>query len=349
MGAPTEENPPPQTLSPAARQVLATLYALETRDEEWPDGRPAAILRRHVRTHAARFWLGATLLPWDLAWTELAELEWLREEDGGGLELTPIGSPPAKACRDAFRRERFDEILVQAERSDAYARFLRQTGDLEVRAFSPLDRRQLDAVCDAVCASGPEPRLLDAGCGAGHVTEAVVRRCGGGALGVDYAPRAIELASARVTASGLEGVTFDERDLDALTPEDVGLFDVALAVDALVFVEDLEGVLRRLSACVKPGGRVVILALEASPRPEQAPTALALRGMALPFSQDDLSDLALPVLRARQFAAYGARRALRAEGNDLLASALVEESAQLRSLLDAGALRRYLYRAIKPE
>ncbi|MEO1084837.1 MAG: hypothetical protein AAFY88_11400, partial [Acidobacteriota bacterium] len=83
--------------------------------------------------------------------------------------------------------------------------------------------------------------------------------------------------------------------------------------------------------------------------PEAAPMARVFEALAVPFTRQDLSPSALPVLRARQFAARGLRGTLEREGHRLLSSALVEESVQIAPLLDAGRLRRTLYRAVKPK
>ncbi|MEO1366066.1 MAG: class I SAM-dependent methyltransferase, partial [Acidobacteriota bacterium] len=253
---------------------MATLYALETRDEEWPGGRPEVITRRHVRDHAARFWLGDTLLPWDGAWTELEELGLLGKRRGG-VALTAAGRSPGLRWRNAFRRRRFEQILVEAEHSAVYLDFLRRTGGLDVRAFSPLDRRQLDAVVDALGPAEAAPRVLDIGCGAGHLTAAIVRRRGGSALGVDNAAAAIELARRRVATQGPPGVelavldfeTVHRPSLDRISPG-AGRIDVALAVDALVFAEDLGAATARVLSCLRSGGALVVLALETARRPE---------------------------------------------------------------------------------
>ncbi|MEM8994766.1 MAG: class I SAM-dependent methyltransferase, partial [Acidobacteriota bacterium] len=310
MEAPTEDHPRRNgDPRPAARQILATLYALETRDEEWPGVRPDVITRRHVRNHAARFWLGDSLLPWDGAWIELGELGLLRGR-GEGVALTDAGRGPGLRWRNAFRRRRFEQILVEAERSATFLDFLRRTGDLDVRAFSPLDRRQLDAVFDALGPAEAAPRVLDIGCGAGHVTAAIVRRRGGSALGIDYAAEAIELARRRVAAHGPPGVelavldfeTADRSALDRASPGG-GEVDAAVAVDSLVFAEDLEAATARVLSCLRSGGALVVLALETGRRPGKAPMARVFEALAVPFSRLDLSASALPLLRSRQFAA----------------------------------------------
>lgn len=71
--------------------------------------------------------------------------------------------------------------------------------------------------------------ILDAGCGRGHVTEAL-RRCGHRAVGIDASPTAIELARKSY------GDGFHQGELHELRPS--RLFDVVVCFDVLFHVLD---------------------------------------------------------------------------------------------------------------
>jgi SAM-dependent methyltransferase len=74
-------------------------------------------------------------------------------------------------------------------------------------------------------------RILDAGCGRGHLTDAL-RRCGHRAIGIDSSPTAVTRARESY------GPHFEECRLDAMRPSVP--FDVVLCVDVLFHILDDE-------------------------------------------------------------------------------------------------------------
>jgi SAM-dependent methyltransferase len=103
---------------------------------------------------------------------------------------------------------------------------------------------------------GPGMRVLDAGCGPGDVTFLAARLVGphGSVVGVDRSPEAIQLAKWRASAAQLHNVTFLTQDVaQAPLPE---LFDAVVGRLVLMYFADPAVVLRRLAACVEPGGVV---------------------------------------------------------------------------------------------
>ncbi len=104
----------------------------------------------------------------------------------------------------------------------------------------------------------PGHRVLDVGCGPGQLTrelDATVQ-----VVGLDLSPEMLEQAR-RGRPSG-EYREYSYRDP---VPEDLGRFDVALAVGCLDFCDDLPRTLRHLSEALKPGGRLLFTVLERRP------------------------------------------------------------------------------------
>ncbi|MGD1172923.1 class I SAM-dependent methyltransferase [Mycobacterium seoulense] len=100
----------------------------------------------------------------------------------------------------------------------------------------------------------PGMRVLDIGCGPGDVSFIAARLVGpaGSVLGVDAAPKMIELARARAAEQGLSTVHFIQSAIDAIeVPEPV---DAVVGRLILMHLPDPAATLRRLSSLVRPGG-----------------------------------------------------------------------------------------------
>ncbi|TMD86257.1 MAG: methyltransferase domain-containing protein [Chloroflexi bacterium] len=89
-------------------------------------------------------------------------------------------------------------------------------------------------------------RVLDFGCGAGGLTHALAARYQ--VLGVDSSKTAIEVAQRR-------GINAQLIDSNQPLP---GGFDAVCALDVLEHLDDDEGMVRRLAACIRPGGRIIV-------------------------------------------------------------------------------------------
>ncbi|NNC03653.1 class I SAM-dependent methyltransferase [Corallococcus exiguus] len=101
----------------------------------------------------------------------------------------------------------------------------------------------------------PGMRVLDVGCGPGLHTRGLDASVD--VVGLDVAPEMLELAK-RSRPSGTWRV---HSYLDPV-PEDLGTFDVALAIGCLDFCDDLPRVLGHMGRVLKPGARMLFTVLE---------------------------------------------------------------------------------------
>jgi len=113
-------------------------------------------------------------------------------------------------------------------RAEAFDRlYTRQSPGTRLLRMGPRRSRDFAA---SVVAQHDSPAVLDVGCGPGRVGEAVIEAGASSYMGVDFSPRMLELARARL--EGFESVQFIESDffdIDLLERFDVvlalGLFD----------------------------------------------------------------------------------------------------------------------------
>ena len=125
-----------------------------------------------------------------------------------------------------------------------------RTGSLR-RFLDNLARRLLGMAGDV---SGK--RVLDAGCGEGHVARLFARH-GAEVVAADISPRLLEHAR-RLEARDPYGIDFVEADLARGLPAHQGSFDLATANMMLDDCEDLAGVLRGIAGALKPNGRLFL-------------------------------------------------------------------------------------------
>jgi ubiquinone/menaquinone biosynthesis C-methylase UbiE len=94
----------------------------------------------------------------------------------------------------------------------------------------------------------PGDRVLEVGCGRGHLVEAL-REQGVDAVGVDLNPAAAEHAVTEGVAQG------DATDLAF----EGGSFDAVVSVHAIEHIPDIEGALSEMCRVVRPGGPIVLV------------------------------------------------------------------------------------------
>jgi ubiquinone/menaquinone biosynthesis C-methylase UbiE len=102
----------------------------------------------------------------------------------------------------------------------------------------------------------PGERVLEAGVGTGYFAHSLVR-AGGQVCGID-----LSLAMLRQAASKGFPIHLVQADASAL-PCSPGRFDLALTITMLEFVSDPAAVLTDLWKTIRPGGRLVVAALNA--------------------------------------------------------------------------------------
>lgn len=123
--------------------------------------------------------------------------------------------------------------------------------DLIVEAFDlPPGAKQADRLAGQ--------RILDIGCGAGLLSEAMARR-GAAVTGIDPAENNIRVARDHAAKGGLD-IDYRATTAEAL-PSDTPPFDVVLAMEVVEHVRDRPLFLRTAAALARPGGLMVLSTL----------------------------------------------------------------------------------------
>ena len=135
------------------------------------------------------------------------------------------------------------------EHAETYVNLVRE-GSLG-RLLSRLAHRLLRLASDV---SGR--RVLDAGCGEGHLARLFARH-GADVVGVDVSPRLIEAARSHTDRRQWD-ITFLEADLTRGLPSYRRHFDLVVANMLLDTVADHMGLLRTASELLKPKGRFLL-------------------------------------------------------------------------------------------
>jgi SAM-dependent methyltransferase len=120
--------------------------------------------------------------------------------------------------------------------------------------------KELESVAQAVVEEAgllPGECVVDLACGTGNAALSAAA-LGARVVGVDAAPRLLEVARRRARVSAVE-VDFREGDLLDL-PVDEDFADVVLSVFGVVFASDPLRAFREIARVVRPGGRVLVSA-----------------------------------------------------------------------------------------
>jgi SAM-dependent methyltransferase len=108
-------------------------------------------------------------------------------------------------------------------------------------------------------AIAPDDRVLDVGCGTGHVTLLAARHAHrGNVAGVDLSAPMLERARADATAQGIANVRFEQADAQVHPFPDAG-FDVAISRGGVMFFEDAVAAFANIRRGLRPGGRLVFM------------------------------------------------------------------------------------------
>jgi 2-polyprenyl-3-methyl-5-hydroxy-6-metoxy-1,4-benzoquinol methylase len=120
----------------------------------------------------------------------------------------------------------------------------------------------------------PGMRVLDFGCGAGHVSTLLAQMVGPGGeiVGVDINPDGLAKAQSRVETLGFRNVSFRQGDASNMTFD--GPFDAIAGRYVLQFLPDPAGMLRSLTKHLRKGGIVAFHELSWSGRRSVPPAPL---------------------------------------------------------------------------
>jgi 2-polyprenyl-6-hydroxyphenyl methylase/3-demethylubiquinone-9 3-methyltransferase len=107
-------------------------------------------------------------------------------------------------------------------------------------------------------------RLLDVGCGAGVLSEALAAR-GAEVTGIDLAAKPLQVAELHALESGVR-VTYRRQSAEALAQEAAGQFDVVTCMEMLEHVPDPARSVQACATLAKPGGWVFFSTLNRNPK-----------------------------------------------------------------------------------
>jgi 2-polyprenyl-6-hydroxyphenyl methylase/3-demethylubiquinone-9 3-methyltransferase len=129
------------------------------------------------------------------------------------------------------------------------------------RPLHELNPTRLGYVRDRVKLQGA--RVLDVGCGAGLLSEALARE-GAQVTALDLAPDLIEVAKLHLLESGLQ-VDYRVQAVEDLAAEAPASFDAITCMEMLEHVPDPGAVLAACATLLKPGGRLLLSTLNRTP------------------------------------------------------------------------------------
>lgn len=104
--------------------------------------------------------------------------------------------------------------------------------------------------------NGAGLRVLDAGCGGGQNSVALALQ-GAHVTGVDFSARQLEHAHALAVAENAE-VDYLQSDIASLDSDELGVFDLVIAVQVMQYVANAEEALRTLATLLASGGRLIL-------------------------------------------------------------------------------------------
>lgn len=131
----------------------------------------------------------------------------------------------------------------------------------ESRPLHDLNPVRLNYVAERIALKGA--RVLDVGCGGGILSEALAR-AGANVVGIDLAPRVLEVARLHLHESGQQ-IDYREISVEALAAELPAAFDAVTCMEMLEHVPDPASVIAACAALLKPGGRLFLSTLNRTP------------------------------------------------------------------------------------
>ena len=129
------------------------------------------------------------------------------------------------------------------------------------RALHELNPARLGYVAARVTLRGA--RVLDVGCGAGILSEALAS-AGADVVALDLAPELIDIAQLHLLESGVK-VDYRLQSVEALADIAPASFDTITCMEMLEHVPDPVSVLRACAKLLKPGGKLFVSTLNRTP------------------------------------------------------------------------------------
>lgn len=129
------------------------------------------------------------------------------------------------------------------------------------RPLHELNPARLGYVAQRVALRGAS--VLDVGCGAGLLSEAMARD-GANVIALDLAPELIDVAKLHLLESGLV-VDYRLQSVEDLATSAPGSFDAITCMEMLEHVPDPPSVLRACAELLKPGGSLFVSTLNRTP------------------------------------------------------------------------------------
>jgi 23S rRNA G2445 N2-methylase RlmL/SAM-dependent methyltransferase len=329
---------PEGELSESSRQLLGAAW---DRRNRVPRVATEAELRALIDLYADE--------PVDLenAFDDLAERGWLAEEEGSWT-LTEVGVPVARRVGRELRKEAFGSTLVRAAASPTFIEFCRRVNGGDGFSFNMVDEPQRAKLLEVMELS-PVESFVDLGCAVGSITEWISDQTGAQGVGIDFAPPAVDLAL-RTDAAKAGRVEFVVGDLNHLTLPPAS-FDVAVSIDTLYFVEDVQKAVADILALLCPGGRFAafysVKRTEEEPEskldPHHTDLAKAFQALGVDYEFAEFTDNARGIWTRAKDAAADLKEAWEAEGNAVLWKSRDRETTSILPVHLAGRAARYLY------
>lgn len=287
------------------------------------------------------------LMEWDIAITDLKAMELIDETDGV-FSLTEKGREAGEAVAELEMAQRFSQMLISCESSEACSEFNRRLHGYDLCQFNMMSMDQLQQMLDGLDLK-PGDTVLDVGCGIGTVTEHISDVTSANVTGLDFAAGAINRAMER-TQSKRDRLSFTVGNMDALDFPD-SHFDAILAIDTLYFSSDVEAVLKAFKRMLRDTGSVGVFWSQYAGKdqdhevlkPTNTRLAQAAERVGFQYRYWEYSDTESAYWKRTLTLAEELRDAFEAEGNLHIYQGRINEAQSILKRIESGGISRFYY------